>query len=471
MNQFLQPNPAAFDDLRRKATGNIYRFRNVRLPQCAQPPTADVGFEVNPSNNQATLWVSKGVTLPPGAVVSVKEWLDRGMKHFANFDGLVTWMHGDFAQEFRRDSAASSISPEIARRQMHSPTSGYAIEGITDLAAVERGMANSGGLRAVSAELIRTGLEQKVFGQAMALEAMAGAVSRQMGRTEPSRPAVLFAVGPSGVGKTRSAEYLPQVLNTHLPRENAYQYLRLDMSEYQEAHRVSQLIGAPQGYLGHGESSQLIDAVRKNPRTVLLFDEIEKAHPSILRVLMNAMDAGRLSSAASNGVGHQVDCRQCIFIFTSNLEARGLLADVAALGADATPKGLDDACRQRLLGIARHCGSTGLQGAAIAPEILGRIGRFLVFQTVEGPVRSQIMVAAVVETAREYGLHVLKMPPELVVRLLQGSDSADFGARADRVQVDDLLGDIFLAAKAADAEYIELTNEAPYWHVTQANTN
>src|SRR5205807_2293117 len=104
---------------------------------------------------------------------------------------------------------------------------------------------------------------------------------------------VVFAVGPSGVGKTRTAEAMAQVLREVDEDNEAYQFLRLDMTEYQEAHRVSQLIGAPQGYIGHGEGSQLIDALRANRRTIVLFDEIEKAHPAILRVLMNAMDAGR----------------------------------------------------------------------------------------------------------------------------------------------------------------------------------
>ena len=108
----------------------------------------------------------------------------------------------------------------------------------------------------------------------------------------------MFAVGPSGVGKTRAAEALAQALNGLLEAGAGYQFLRLDMAEYQESHRVSQLLGAPQGYVGHGEGSQLLDTLAANPRTIVLFDEIEKAHPSILRVLMNAMDAGRLSSSS-----------------------------------------------------------------------------------------------------------------------------------------------------------------------------
>ena len=101
-------------------------------------------------------------------------------------------------------------------------------------------------------------------------------------------------------GKTKTVEVLAEILS-ELHSDGEYQYLRLDMSEYQEAHRVSQLIGAPQGYVGHGESSQLLDALRSSSKTIVLFDEIEKAHPAILKVLMNAMDAGRLSSASGTG--------------------------------------------------------------------------------------------------------------------------------------------------------------------------
>ena len=133
----------------------------------------------------------------------------------------------------------------------------------------------------------------------------------------------------------------------------------LTMNEYQEAHRVSKLLGAPQGYIGHGEGSQLLDTLRANPRTIILFDEIEKAHSAILRVLMNAMDAGRISGTSQSSVGREVDCCKAIFLFTSNLNANDLLEEIQIRQAFGNRPIEDEICRRRL------------HASGIAPEIVG----------------------------------------------------------------------------------------------------
>ncbi|MDQ3181832.1 MAG: AAA family ATPase [Acidobacteriota bacterium] len=159
-------------------------------------------------------------------------------------------------------------------------------------------------------------------------------VSRHLARSNPRRPTTVFAVGPTGVGKTQTAETLARSLSRLMPNRQNFHFLRLDMSEYQERHRVSQLLGAPQGYIGYGEGAQLLDALAMYPRCVVLFDEIEKAHPDILRTLMNAMDAGRISSPHQNNGNRQIDCRKAIFCFTSNLESSGILQELKAVKDD-----------------------------------------------------------------------------------------------------------------------------------------
>ena len=258
---------------------------------------------------------------------------------------------------------------------------------------------------------------------------------RHLARKRPARPAVVFAVGPSGVGKTRTAEVMAQVLRELDDENNGYQFLRLDMTEYQEAHRVSQLIGAPQGYVGHGEGSQLLDALRANPRTIVLFDEIEKAHPAILRVLMNAMDAGRLTTASNSASGREIDCRQSVFMFTSNLDAKSILDELDSRSAFGNRAVEDEVCRRRL-----HAGG-------IAPEIVGRIGRFLVYRPLSPETRAEIVALAVAEVGEEYGLNVSYVEPKVIVDLMQKIRSSDFGVRPERFLIDDLLGSAF--AKAA----------------------
>jgi ATP-dependent Clp protease ATP-binding subunit ClpA len=280
-----------------------------------------------------------------------------------------------------------------------------------------------------------TKLTSKLKGQDEAMKSMVRVVARHCAKITPERPAVMFAVGPSGVGKTKSAEELPAAIKELIEEQDAYQYLRLDMSEYQEAYRVSQLLGAPQGYVGHNEGSQLVDKLRTNPKTIILFDEIEKAHPTILRALMNAMDAGRISSASADGSGsREIDCRESIFIFTSNTGANSIINEVTSRGAFSNPALTDDICRRNL------------RSAGIAPEILGRIGRFLVYKPLDENNKIEIITLAVTEVAKEYGVNVQYIEPEVIAAILLSSKGNDFGVRPEKYMIDDMLGGVFASA-------------------------
>jgi len=293
-------------------------------------------------------------------------------------------------------------------------------------------------------------LENKVKGQSEALKTLAMVVTRHCARTKPSRPAVVFSVGPSGVGKTHTAECLSRILSDLPPSNTGYQYLRLDMTEYQEAHRVSQLIGSPQGYVGHGQGSQLTDALRANPRTIVLFDEIEKAHPAILRVLMNAMDAGRLSTASNSGSGHQIDCSRAIFIFTSNLDAGAILEELDNGDHRNERKVIDEICRRRL------------KASGIAPEIVGRIGRFLVYYPLSQDIRAEIITLSVADVAQEYGITIKYIEPEVVVSFITQSDGGDFGIRPEKYFIDDELGGLFAQAAQSGSKTIKILGP-PYY--------
>ena len=155
-------------------------------------------------------------------------------------------------------------------------------------------------------------LEQRVVGQQEALEAVANAVRRsRSGLQEPNRPIGSFIfLGPTGVGKTETARALAEFL---FDDENAM--VRIDMSEYMEKHTVARLIGAPPGYVGYEEGGQLSEAVRRRPYSVVLFDEIEKAHHDVFNVLLQVLDDGRLT----DGQGRTVDFSNAIIIMTSNI--------------------------------------------------------------------------------------------------------------------------------------------------------
>jgi ATP-dependent Clp protease ATP-binding subunit ClpB len=158
-------------------------------------------------------------------------------------------------------------------------------------------------------------LSQRVIGQDEALEAVANAVRRaRAGLQDPNRPVGSFIfLGPTGVGKTETARALAEFL---FDDERAM--IRLDMSEYMEKHAVARMIGAPPGYVGYEEGGQLTEAIRRRPYAVVLFDEIEKAHPDVFNVLLQILDDGRLTDAK----GRTVDFKNTVLIMTSNLGSR-----------------------------------------------------------------------------------------------------------------------------------------------------
>jgi ATP-dependent Clp protease ATP-binding subunit ClpB len=158
-------------------------------------------------------------------------------------------------------------------------------------------------------------LRQRVIGQDEALTAVANAVRRaRAGLQDPNRPVGSFIfLGPTGVGKTETARALAEFL---FDDERAM--IRLDMSEYMEKHAVARMIGAPPGYVGYEEGGQLTEAVRRRPYSVILFDEIEKAHPDVFNVLLQILDDGRLTDSK----GRTVDFKNTVLIMTSNLGSR-----------------------------------------------------------------------------------------------------------------------------------------------------
>jgi ATP-dependent Clp protease ATP-binding subunit ClpB len=162
-------------------------------------------------------------------------------------------------------------------------------------------------------------LSQRVIGQNEALTAVANAVRRaRAGLQDPNRPIGSFIfLGPTGVGKTETARALAEFL---FDDERAM--VRLDMSEYMEKHAVARMIGAPPGYIGYEEGGQLTEAVRRRPYAVILFDEIEKAHPDVFNVLLQILDDGRLTDAK----GRTVDFKNTVLIMTSNLGSREIQA-------------------------------------------------------------------------------------------------------------------------------------------------
>jgi len=200
-------------------------------------------------------------------------------------------------------------------------------------------------------------LRLRVIGQDAALERVANAIRRsRAGLSDPKRPIGSFIfLGPTGVGKTELARALAEFL---FDDERAM--VRIDMSEYMEKHAVSRLIGAPPGYVGYEEGGQLTEQVRRHPYAVVLFDEIEKAHPDVFNILLQIMDDGRLT----DGKGRKVDFKNTVIIMTSNLGSAYLQSENIR-----TAEGFERASKQVMEALHGH----------FKPEFLNRVDDIIIF--------------------------------------------------------------------------------------------
>ena len=282
-------------------------------------------------------------------------------------------------------------------------------------------------------------LNDQVVGQPQATAAVAGAIRRsRTGLGEPGRPmgAMLF-LGPTGVGKTALAKALAV---SWFGSEKAL--LRFDMSEYQEQHTVARLLGAPPGYVGHDEGGQLTEAVRRRPYSVVLFDEIEKAHPEIQTLLLQLLEEGQLTDA----MGRKADFRNTIVLLTANLGARFLAGQSAPLGFAASEETAFDRQAAQAVEEAKRW---------LRPELVGRLDEMIVFR----PLGEQSLCAIaerlldqLEQRAAHSGLtlhHTDRVGPALAARAHSAYGARELRRQVDRA-VEQALADRIAAGDAPD---------------------
>ena len=274
-------------------------------------------------------------------------------------------------------------------------------------------------------------LHQRVIGQNEAVDAVAKAIRRgRVGLKDPNRPIGSFLfLGPTGVGKTELSKALAESL---FGNEDAM--IRIDMSEYMEGHSVSKLIGSPPGYVGFDEGGQLTEKIRRKPYSVILFDEIEKAHPDVMNMLLQILDDGRLTDAQ----GRTVNFKNTVIIMTSNIGAR-LITDKTTLGFSAKDK--KDESQKEYETIKKDV--MGELKKQFRPEFINRIDEIIVFHKLNDEDIKQIidiMLNQVTKRMEEkgYRLEIDNSVKELIAK--KGVDT-DYGARPLKRAIQNILED------------------------------
>ncbi|MFJ3624312.1 ATP-dependent chaperone ClpB [Streptomyces iakyrus] len=356
-------------------------------------------------------------------VGELKERLDeiRGQAERAqrdgDFDTASKLLYGEIPALEKELEAASEAEEEVAKDTMVKEEVGA--DDIADVVASWTGIPAGRLMEGETQKLLRMEDEigKRLIGQTEAVRAVSDAVRRsRAGIADPDRPTGSFLfLGPTGVGKTELAKALADFL---FDDERAM--VRIDMSEYSEKHSVARLVGAPPGYVGYEEGGQLTEAVRRRPYSVVLLDEVEKAHPEVFDILLQVLDDGRLT----DGQGRTVDFRNTILVLTSNLGSQFLVDPITS---EAEKK-------EQVLEVVR---------TSFKPEFLNRLDDLVVFAALTKPELERIAKLQLERLAKRLAERrlTLDITPEALAWLAEEGMDPAYGARPLRRLVQSAIGD------------------------------
>ena len=270
-------------------------------------------------------------------------------------------------------------------------------------------------------EILRNSLSQQILGQAAAVESAAFRISTHLCKTSPLRPLSLVLYGPTGVGKSEFGKAICPVLRSLQPQRK-WDCVWTELNTFTQPHTLSRLIGAPPGYVGYGDRP-ILEAVRRNPYTVFLFDELDKAHPEILKVFMSILDEGRCNAQSEDEYGQrELVFRHCIFIFTTNADLTGTVRqplgfsppheDSVPTIQETAPSDLthrfflrDDSARRAMV------------QSGVLREIAARFTALIEFKPLDNSARHAITAKQIAALGQEFGLRIVSVSPSITAAL------------------------------------------------------
>lgn len=425
----IDSSPVEIDELQR----SVDRLRMEEMALVKETDAAsrerleklrrDLANKEEDLRNLTARWEKEKQSL--NAVGELKEKLDelRGQAERAqrdgDFDTASKLLYGEIPTLERALEEASEAEEEAAASKNTMVKDEVGADDIADVVASWTGIPAGRLLEGETQKLLRMEdeLGRRLIGQTEAVRAVSDAVRRsRAGIADPDRPTGSFVfLGPTGVGKTELAKALADFL---FDDERAM--IRIDMSEYGEKHSVARLVGAPPGYIGYEEGGQLTESVRRRPYSVVLLDEVEKAHPEVFDILLQVLDDGRLT----DGQGRTVDFRNTILILTSNLGSQYLVDPVTS----AAEK------KQQVMDVVR---------ASFKPEFLNRLDDLVVFSALDKAELERIAKLQIDRLSKRLAERrlTLEITPEALAWLAEEGNDPAYGARPLRRLVQTAIGD------------------------------
>ena len=430
MRRFIYGNDGQFEWLRRQIEGALYIFNDISLPGECAPSACRLGFEFTPEAGYR-LYIDKNIAYA-GRNGRFRDLLTEGEAAFETYDALVAFIRG--LASLYKDSSEAGESMFFGGLQSGGLQSDGLLADYMQAAACGNVPPPDCSPVEIDCGKLREGLASKIIGQDEAMADLADAVQIHLAQIKPERPATIFMAGPTGVGKTESVNALADTLNQLT--DAGFTLIRVDCNQYMESHRVSQLLGSPHGYIGYGEPTVLAP-LAANPRCIVLWDEIEKAHANVLKALMSAMDTGKMQLPTQINGKSELDCRRSIFVFTSNLSLKNPGAAIGFSGAgslSALPASVEDRCKEALV------------KNGIGLEIAGRIAWFMQFKPLTEQDVAKVIRREVERCADSFGIKAERISDAIINELIRSTGSK-FGMRAYKQLISRKFGKILAPMK------------------------